>query len=451
MLSERPNFCFDAGLEKRFVLTLTNPIGITVRSVFVRFPLNKESVTFNWAPLYHDLGLMYGPFCAPFAKKAIFISTLSFVANPILIPELLTHHGIGGANYWILNDFAMLHTMRYVRKQKIDLSKFDYSSLLCHGIGGDVILASTYVSYLASVLDGGLSPSSLVSTWGQAEMTCGVSVPPPAKMKRSTLLCVEKDNLAKGKVVILKKYQYTKGKKLQEREDGVWLVSAGVPLFGVEIMVVDSKNMTRCEDGTVGELWARGAAACAGYFDNEEATEETFHARIAQKDILVEVQDSKKWEDEDEYWVRSGDLGFQHEGEFFVLCRTKEVLVIEGKTFRPGDIEECAQAASNVVRKGKTLAVSITGDEAENAREEMKKKNEPADGAVGNICDGQQITILAEVRPWKEVIAENAKLKNMSKSEVYRDVCRAIKDSVLSSFGVSVQVVVLVKVFNTIG
>ena len=308
------------------------------------------------------------------------------------------------------------------------------------------------MNYLDSVIDGGLPPSSLVSTWGQAEMTCGASIPPPAQMGRATLLCVEKESLAQGKAVILEKYQFSKGKKLQEREDGVWLVPAGVPLLDVEIMIVNPENMTKCDEGIVGELWARGAAACAGYFNNKEATEETFHARIVEKNTSKDCQDAAMWEDDQEYWVRSGDLGFQHEGEIFIVSRMKDVLVVNGKNFCPGDIEECAQAASEVVRKGNVVAVSITEVDAENALGGIKKKsNKRTDGAVGNYCDGQQVTMIVEVRPWKEVTAGNAELKNRSKIDVYRDTCKAIKDKILSSFRVSVHVVVLVKVRSSVG
>jgi acyl-CoA synthetase (AMP-forming)/AMP-acid ligase II len=48
-------------------------------------------------------------------------------------------------------------------------------------------------------------------------------------------------------------------------------------------------------------------------------------------------------------WFRTGDLGFVHEGELYVVGRKKDLLIIRGKNVYPEDIEDCAGAIPSVI------------------------------------------------------------------------------------------------------
>ena len=66
------------------------------------------------------------------------------------------------------------------------------------------------------------------------------------------------------------------------------LVSAGRPIPGVEVRVVDPATLEDAEPGTAGELWFRTEQSTPGYHEQPEAT----------KELIT-----------DDGWVRTGDIG----------------------------------------------------------------------------------------------------------------------------------------------
>lgn len=90
--------------------------------------------------------------------------------------------------------------------------------------------------------------------------------------------------------------------------------SVGKALPGVEVKI-DSPD----ENG-VGEVLARGQNIMAGYFNNEEATNEVLRDR----------------------WLRTGDLGrIDEDGNLFIVGRSKDVIIdSNGKNIYPDEIEE---------------------------------------------------------------------------------------------------------------
>ena len=382
----------------------------------------------------------------PYMSKALFISAMSFVANPMLLPQMLTKYGGDGKNFCVVNNFALLHTVRTARKKKVDAAQFDYSSLICHGIGGDFALPSTYVSYCEYTSKAKMPLAPFGSSWGQAEVTCAGTTAVPHHVKTAKVIMVHKEALAEGRVQVLNTYEFEVGKKLEENQEGLWMMPAGAALMGMEIAIVNPDTLELCPADTVGEVWARGPGTCAGYYRLPDKTEETFRARIARKKGEDADEEDNKWENEKEFWVRSGDLGFLYNDQLFITSRIKDVIIVNGKNFCPGDLEESAHNASNVVRKGNTVAVAITEIDVDSAEASAKKKESQLSE---KFTDGQQVVIIAEVRPWKEVTAEDAELKKRKQEEVYEEVCKNVREAVLGDHRVPVQGIYLVKVLTS--
>src|SRR5690606_31442227 len=90
--------------------------------------------------------------------------------------------------------------------------------------------------------------------------------------------------------------------------------SVGKALPGVEVKI-DSPD----ENG-VGEVLARGQNIMAGYFNNEEATNEVLRDR----------------------WLKTGDLGrIDEDGNLYIVGRSKDVIIdSNGKNIYPDEIED---------------------------------------------------------------------------------------------------------------
>ena len=57
-------------------------------------------------------------------------------------------------------------------------------------------------------------------------------------------------------------------------------------------------------------------------------------------------------------WYLSGDLGFEADGEYYVIGRKKDIIIAAGKNLHPEDVEDVGQVegilASPVIPKGGT-------------------------------------------------------------------------------------------------
>ncbi|HKT05071.1 MAG TPA: AMP-binding protein, partial [Rugosimonospora sp.] len=97
--------------------------------------------------------------------------------------------------------------------------------------------------------------------------------------------------------------------------DGV--VHCGQPIAGHEVSIVD------------GEIWVRGASVAAGYLDDPAS--DTFRP---------------------DGWLRTGDLGYLHEGGLYVTGRRKDVLIVRGVNTDPHRVEWAAAAVPGVRPSG---------------------------------------------------------------------------------------------------
>ncbi len=97
------------------------------------------------------------------------------------------------------------------------------------------------------------------------------------------------------------------------------LVSAGRPIPGVEVRVVDPATLEDVEPGTAGELWFRTEQSTPGYHGQPEATRELIT---------------------DDGWVRTGDIGRVDDGGFvFVEDRVKDMIISGGENIYSPEVE----------------------------------------------------------------------------------------------------------------
>lgn len=95
--------------------------------------------------------------------------------------------------------------------------------------------------------------------------------------------------------------------------------SAGRPVATSDLEIRDPVDgVTRIPAGTVGELWARGPQMAKGYWNNPEATAQTFV----------------------DGWVRSGDLArLDEEGFCYIVDRAKDILIRGGENIYCIEVE----------------------------------------------------------------------------------------------------------------
>jgi acyl-CoA synthetase (AMP-forming)/AMP-acid ligase II len=106
------------------------------------------------------------------------------------------------------------------------------------------------------------------------------------------------------------------------------LASAGLPMPGVEIRVVDPVTLGDTQPGTTGEIWLRTAQEMRGYLNKPEATAQTKTA---------------------DGWIRTGDIGRTDSGGFlYILDRLKDMIITGGENVYGPEVESVLNACPGV-------------------------------------------------------------------------------------------------------
>ena len=98
--------------------------------------------------------------------------------------------------------------------------------------------------------------------------------------------------------------------------------SVGVPLNGVEIMIVkDSKGNNKeyivAGNGEVGKVWVNTPSLMIGYYRDEKNTEEHIHGK----------------------WFDTGDMGYINDGFLYIVGRSDDMIIKSGVNIYPREIE----------------------------------------------------------------------------------------------------------------
>ena len=132
------------------------------------------------------------------------------------------------------------------------------------------------------------------------------------------------------------------------------LRSAGRPMEGVEVRVVEPVSGADVPTGAVGEIWMRTPRVMLGYWNQPEATRQAITP---------------------DGWLRSGDAGYlDRDGYVFLSDRVKDMIVSGGENIYPAELENVLMAHPAVAD------VAVIGVPSERWGETPKALVVPADG-----------------------------------------------------------------------
>lgn len=304
-----------------------------------------------WLPPFHDMGLI-GGILEPFyvGGHAILMSPRSFLARPMRWLRAISDYKatISGAP----NFAYQLCVDRVDPSQAESLDLSGWKLAFC---GAEPIIAETLRQFTDRFADAGFRGETFCPCYGLAEATlmaasCRAGQAP-------SLLDVDKDELAHGRGRVIR--QTTLGKTLPEdaftaKPDAATsrqLVSSGGPAHLMTVLVVDAETKRQRPDGEIGEIWLAGPSIASGYWKREAVSAEVFGATLADRDPS-------------EKFLRTGDLGFVHDGEVYVTGRSKDLVILRGRNLFPQDIEVTAKALlhAKVLQCAAVATTGRTGD-----------------------------------------------------------------------------------------
>lgn len=301
---------------------------------FIRnsFSFSTKSVGISWLPTFHDMGLVGQVFQPVYTGfPSIYMAPVSFFQKPVRWLRAFSKYKgtMGGAP-----NFAFDLLSENISGE--ELEGLDLSSIKTIYCGAEPIRRSTLEKFLEAYKDYGLMPEMLYTCFGMAETTL-ITTGPPAGRGPKYLGC-SASGLLQNKVIPVTSIN----------GDTRHLVGVGYPWLDNRIRIVNPNTLEPCKPDEVGEIWVAGTSVSPGYWNKPEVNREIFETEI-------------KGEPGARY-LRSGDLGFIHEGELYISGRLKDLIIIHGVNIYPQDIEYLAENSHPALKPNASAAFSIESD-----------------------------------------------------------------------------------------
>lgn len=197
----------------------------------------------------------------------------------------------------------------------------------------------------------------------------------------------------------------------QENHEISHLIGCGQSLSDQQIEIINPETLTKCPSHEVGEIWVSGTSIGQGYWNNSEATEQTFRAYVSDTG--------------EGPFLRTGDLGFLHEGELFVTGRIKDLIIIRGRNLYPQDLELTAESAHPALRAGSGAAFTVEENDEEQLIlvQELDFRQKPnLEEVIAAIR--QAVTEEFEIQVYGVVLIKPGTIPKTTSGKIQRRACR---------------------------
>jgi len=292
--------------------------------------MGSSDATATWLPLYHDMGLI-GCLLTPIVNRSdVWIMRPDqFVRDPTKWLECFGRHG---ASLSAAPNFGYGYAARKVANAAV--ADMDFSEWRVAIAGAEPVEAGALRRFSDKLSAFGFSSRAYLPAYGLAEATLAVTGrPPTAPVAQAVQL--DWATLSFGEHV-----RVLAESCLDDLDVGAssgWLVSSGSPHTDTTVSILSSGGEPLPSD-TLGEILVHGPSVASGYIDSRTASTTTF----TQAGVLT------------------GDAGFVHKGELYVVGRIADSLKVRGRTVYAEDLEARVAVATTVPR-GRFVIIAVPG------------------------------------------------------------------------------------------
>ncbi len=377
------------GQPKGVVLSHANLLA-NIRAMGAAVRASSSDVFVSWLPLYHDMGLI-GAWLGSlyYGVPLVLMPPQSFLARPSRWLWAIHRYRAtlsAGPNF--------AYEILAARVPDDELRGLDLSRWRVAFNGAEPVRPATLDKFAARFARQGFDPRAATPVYGLAESAVGLTFPPLARGPR--IECIDGGALAR---------EGRARPAAPSAAGGMRVVSCGQPLAGHEVRIVDAMG-GEAPERVEGRIEFRGPSACAGYFDNAQASAQLFR----------------------DGWLDTGDVGYMAGGELFVTSRVKDLIIRGGQHIHPYDLEEAVGALPGV-RKGcvavfgaadpasgseRVVVVAETREAGERERRELRRR-------IGALAEAQLGVPADDIA----LVGERVVLKTSS-GKIRRAACREL-------------------------
>lgn len=351
-----------------------------------------------WLPPYHDMGLIGGVLQPLYGGFPVtLMSPMSFLQKPLRWLQAISRYKAttsGGPN------FAYDLCVRKITPEQratLDLSSWEVAFN-----GAEPVHVETIERFVRTFGPCGFLREAFYPCYGMAETTLFISG--GLKTDLPIVHNVKATALEPTWVVAA----------ASKQEEVRAIVGMGSTWLDQKIVVVDIKSLTQCLSDQVGEIWVSGLSVAQGYWRRVEETEQTFHA------YLTDTGEGP--------FLRTGDLGFLHNGELFVTGRLKDLIIIRGRNHYPQDIELTVDKSHPALRPccSAAFSVEVEGEERLIVAQEVERsylRNLDVDEIVGTIR--KAVSEQYELQVYAVLLLKTSSIPKTSSGKIQRYACRS--------------------------
>jgi acyl-CoA synthetase (AMP-forming)/AMP-acid ligase II len=379
------------------------------RQIGRAFKVGQDACGVSWLPPFHDMGLIGCVFHPVYSGiTAHLMSPLAFLQRPLRWLQAISSlraEVSGGPNF--AYDFCVR------RISDDDKKHLDLSCWKTAFNGAEPVQWKTLERFADAFRECGFRSDAFYPCYGLAEATLMVSAVRETASPR--VLSLKRSSLEDNRVDCADE---SNGK------DVCTVMSCGRAAENVAI--VSPESLIGCAEREIGEIWVSGASVALGYWKRPEETKEAFAAYRADTG--------------EGPFFRTGDLGFQADGELFVTGRLKDLIIIAGRNHYPNDIEITVEASHPSIRSGCCAAFSVTVDEEERLVVAAEIDRRPASGAADRgevtLSITRAIAEVHEVQVHAVALLKPGSIPKTSSGKIQRKACKtAFVRSELNSIG----------------
>ncbi|WFE41023.1 AMP-binding protein [Micromonospora sp. WMMD998] len=282
----------------------------------------------SWLPLYHDMGLVGG------LLTLVTLQTEHAMMRPQQFVRdtrgWLAEYGSGRYAQIFMPNFGFERVVDRVTPD--DLVGLDFSGVTSVVSGAERINPAALARFAALLQPHGFDSRALTPAYGLAEGTLAVTGVPrhePVRMVRTNAPGRSLDD----KVEVTGKAVLTTD---PVSEPWGWQVSCGRPLDGLRVDVVDEDGQPQ-PDGVFGEISVQGPSITAGYADGTSRD----GARLVGGSL------------------RTGDAGFFHDGDLYVVGRLGDSVKLRGRSIFVEDVELDLRARTGIAPRHLVVAGGV--------------------------------------------------------------------------------------------
>ncbi len=360
------------------------------------FGVNHHSRGVIWLPPYHDMGLIGGILEPLYANiPTVLMPPTAFLQKPICWLQAISQYRgtISGAPNFAYDFCAQKITDE--QKKGLDLSSWEVAFTGAEPVQKDTLerFATTFEPY-------GLRREALYPCYGLAEATLIASG--GAQGKWPAIRTFAGDELTKNRAVLA---------ALDEKNPRE-LVSCGSASPEQKLLIVDPQSFQPCPQNQVGEIWLAGSSVAQGYWNRPDESAATFQAHLAGSS--------------EGPFMRTGDLGFLHDGEIYIAGRAKDLIIIRGRNHYPQDIEITVESSHAALAPSSAAAfsVEVEGEEKLVIVQELDRHARPEEAPAIIAAIRQAVVEQHELQVYTVVLIRVGTIPRTSSFKIQRRACR---------------------------